>query len=219
MSMSTKMEQPTRSKIPLLLIGGGGHCRSCIDVIEATEEYEIVGIVEADGASSDSFTPYSIVGFDADLPELLQQTPHCVITIGQIKNASVRLKIFTELKAMQAILPTIVAPTAYVSPTAKLGEGTIVMHQALVNGYAQVGDNCIVNSKALIEHDCVVANHCHVSTSAILNGEVILGEGCLIGSGSTLKQSVELVDDVIIGAGSVVLNSINKLGTYCGVVK
>lgn len=206
-------------KIPLLLIGGGGHCRSCIDVIEATGEYDIVGIVEKEGAALDNLTPYSIVGFDSDLPELLQQTPHCFITVGQVKKATVRKKMFHELKAMQAIMPTIIAPTAYVSPSAKLGEGTIVMHQALVNAYAQVGDNCIVNSKALIEHDCVVANHCHISTSAILNGEVTLGEGCLIGSGSVIKQSVKLIDDVVIGAGSVVLNSIDKAGTYWGIVK
>ncbi len=213
------MSVVNQSKIPLLLIGGGGHCRSCIDVIEATQEYEIVGIVEAEGASSDNLTPYSVIGFDADLPELLQQTAHCFITIGQVKHAIIRHRIFEELKAMQAILPTIVSPMAYVSSTAKLGEGTIVMHQALVNAYAQIGDNCIVNSQALIEHDCVVANHCHVSTAAKLNGQVVVGEGCLIGSSSIVKQSVELADEVLVGAGSLVLSSIEAPGVYRGVIK
>lgn len=209
-------------KLPLLLIGGGGHCRSCIDVIEATGEFEIVGIVEADNFQIDeehNLIPYPIIGRDSDLPDLIQQTPHCLITIGQIKSASVRHKMFTQLKQMGAIFPTIISPLAYVAATAKIGEGTIVMHQALVNAYAQIGDNCIINSQALIEHDCVIANHCHLSTAARLNGEVQVGEGCMMGSSSTVKQGVSIADNVVIGMGSVVLNNIEAAGVYKGLVK
>ena len=33
-------------KKPLILIGGGGHCKSCIEVIESTDEWEIKGILD-----------------------------------------------------------------------------------------------------------------------------------------------------------------------------
>ncbi|GKT11117.1 MAG: hypothetical protein ISEC1_P0080 [Thiomicrorhabdus sp.] len=206
-------------KIPLLLIGGGGHCRSCIDVVDATGEYEIVGIVEADGVVPDNMTPYDLVGFDSDLPSLLQETPHCLISVGQVKSSQVRENLFMELKVMGAILPSIISPSAYVSPTAKVGEGSIVMHQAMVNAYAQIGCNVIVNSQALVEHDAVIANHCHISTGSKVNGEVLIGEGCLIGSGSVIKQGVELTDHVVIGAGSLVLENIHQAGTCVGLVK
>ena len=227
------MLKNTKAKLPLLLIGGGGHCRSCIDVIEATGEFEIVGIVESDdyepdldsGSDSDfnpfsaDALPYPVIGRDADLPELIQQTPHCVITIGQIKSAAIRIKMFSQLKQLGAIFPTIISPLAHVSASAKLGEGTIVMHQALVNAYAQIGDNCIINSQALVEHDCVVANHCHLSTAAKLNGEVHIGEACMIGSSSAVKQGVTIAENVVIGMGSVVLNNVEAAGVYKGLVK
>ncbi|MBD3756102.1 MAG: acetyltransferase [Gammaproteobacteria bacterium] len=206
-------------KTPLLLIGGGGHCRACIDVIEMTGEYEIVGIVEAENAQIEPFSAYPVVGYDKDLPKLLADTPHCLITIGQLKSASVRQRLFTELKRLGANLPAIVSPLAYVSPTAKLGEGTIVMHQALVNAYAQVGDNGIVNSQALIEHDAVIAHHCHISTGAKVNGGVEIGEGCFIGSGAILKQSVSLADRVVVGANATILKNIAQAGVYTGVIK
>lgn len=206
-------------KTPLLLIGGGGHCRSCIDVVEATGEYEIIGIVEADGVVPDNMTPYELAGFDSDLPSLLQETPHCLITVGQVTSSQVREKLFMELTAMGAILPSIISPLAYVSPTAKIGEGSIVMHHALVNAYAQIGCNVIVNSQSLVEHDVVIANHCHISTGSKVNGEVHVGEGCLIGSGAVIKQGVELTDHVVIGAGSTVLGTISETGTYVGLVK
>ena len=206
-------------KTPLLLIGGGGHCRSCIDVIEATQEYEIVGIVEADGAQPDDTMAYPVMGFDSDLPALIEQTPHCFLTIGQVKHSQIRQTLFNRLKALGAILPTVISPTAYVSPTARVGEGSIVMHQTMVNAYAQIGDNCILNSQSLVEHDSVIANHCHISTGAKVNGQVSIGEGCMLGSNSVIKQSVDIADNSIIGAGSVVLNSINKAGIYTGLVK
>jgi len=31
---------------PIILIGGGGHCLSCIDVIEQTGLYQIIGILD-----------------------------------------------------------------------------------------------------------------------------------------------------------------------------
>ena len=211
------------AKLPLLLIGGGGHCRSCIEVVESTGLYEIIGIVEADDFVPDEMPsdllPYPIVGRDSDLPKLLKKTPYCLITIGQIRTGTIRAKVFNQLKQSGAILPTIISPYAYVSATAKIGEGTIVMHQALVNSYAQIGDNCIVNSQSLVEHDCVVANHCHLSTAVKLNGQVHVGEGCLIGSGSIVKQCISIADEVVVGLGSVVVQDIKQAGTYKGLIK
>lgn len=203
----------------LLLIGGGGHARSCIDVIEAQNHYTIAGIVEADGAQADSKTPYSIIGFDSQLPELLAKTSHCLITVGQVKYANIRQTIFENLSLLGANLVTVVSPLGYVSPSASLGQGTIVMHQALVNAQAQVGDNCIINSQALIEHDCVIGDHCHISTGAKINGDVKIGNGCLIGSGAVIKQGVSLAENVIIGANSTVLSDITQSGVYVGRIK
>ena len=31
----------------IILIGGGGHCRSCIDVIESTKMFKIIGIINS----------------------------------------------------------------------------------------------------------------------------------------------------------------------------
>ena len=203
----------------LLLIGGGGHCRSCVDVIEQLADWQIAGIVESEAGVQVDCLGYSVVGTDADMPELLSKTPHCLITVGQVKNATVRYRLFQQLKSLNAQLPTIISPLAYVSSHAQLGEGTIVMHQALVNAQAVVGDNCIINSQALVEHDVQVGDHCHISTGAKINGEVKMGVGCMIGSGTVIKQCVQIADGVVIGAGSLVLRDIEQAGVYTGVIK
>ena len=199
---------------PLLLIGGGGHCKSCIDVIEQEGKYEIAGIVDVKEKVGQSILGYPIVGTDDDLPNLVQQYKNVLITIGQIKSASIRIKIYEQLKQLGAEFPVVMAPTAYVSNQALVEEGTIIMHHALINAEAKVGFNCIINTKALVEHEATIGKHCHISTGAIVNGQTIVSSECFIGSGATLANNVHLTEKVIVPAGATVMKDIDKPGIY-----
>jgi len=192
----------------LLLIGGGGHCRSCIDVIEAEGKYRIRGIVQPISDQANRIFGYPVIGSDEDLPFLLQETPKALVTVGQIRSPEIRFRLYEQLKKIGGKLPSIVSPFAYCSKYAELNEGTIVMHGAIVNAGASIGSNCIINSQALIEHDVVVADHCHVSTGAKLNGDVTIGKGSFIGSGAILKEGIVIGENVIISAGQVILHDV-----------
>jgi sugar O-acyltransferase (sialic acid O-acetyltransferase NeuD family) len=189
----------------LLLIGGGGHCRSCIDVIEATGQFEIAGIVERSGVCNTESMAYPILGNDDDLPRLVKQYYSAIITVGQIRSAGVRVKLFEGLKELKADLPVIVSPQAYVSRHAHIASGTIVMHRALINANARIGENCIINSQALVEHDANVEPHCHISTGAKVNGGARIEMGTFIGSGAVIREGIRIGINCLIGAGAVVL--------------
>jgi sugar O-acyltransferase (sialic acid O-acetyltransferase NeuD family) len=204
--------------IPILLAGGGGHCRSCIDVIEAGARYAIQGIVQPAYAHTEKVLGYSIVGTDQDIAELISGGSHVLITVGQIKSPTKRIKLYEYLKSINASLPAIVSPRAYVSAHAGLAEGCIVMHGAIINAAATVAENCIINSKALVEHDAVIKRHCHISTGVSINGGVVVGEGCFIGSGSVLREGVKVGAGVVIGAGQIVLGDVPE-GTILRGVK
>jgi len=185
----------------ILLVGGGGHAKSVIDVIEQEGRFEIAGIVEKFIGESHSVLDYEIIGTDDELPALRKHYDYALVTVGQIESAKLRIKLYTHLKELGFMLPTIISPHAYVSKHARLGEGSVVMHHALVNAGAKVGNNCIINSKALVEHDAVVENHCHISTCAILNGGVHVATESFIGSGVVTKQGAQLSG--FIKAGSI----------------
>lgn len=191
----------------LLLIGGGGHCCSCIDVIESTKNFQIRGVVQPK-FSADSVLGYSIIGSDDDLPRLIKRSKLALITVGQIKNPTVRIQLFDFLTQLGAELAVVISPKAHFSRRSFIGEGSIVMHGAIVNANVRIGKNCIVNSQALLEHDVVIHDHCHISTGALVNGNVTVGKGSFVGSGAVLKQGVKLGENVIIGAGQVVLGDV-----------
>jgi sugar O-acyltransferase (sialic acid O-acetyltransferase NeuD family) len=189
---------------PLLLIGGGGHCHACIDVIESEKKHRIAGIVLPTRGDHADVLGYPVIGADEDLPELLAQTANAIVTVGQIKSGATRIELFYLLKAHGANLPIIQSSLSYRSKHACIGEGTILMHGSLVNAGAQVGVNCIINSQTLIEHDVEIADHCHISTGARVNGSVRIGEGTFVGSGSILKEGLKIGTGVVIGAGQLI---------------
>ena len=191
-------------KDKIILIGGGGHCKSCIDVIEAENSYEIVGIVDVKDKIGGHVLGYSVIASDNELEKLSTEYRNFLITIGQVETPEIRIKLYRKLKSLKVILPTIISPQAYVSKHTVIGEGTIVMHQALVNINASVGVNCIINSKALIEHDAVVGDHCHISTGAIINGGAKIGQGSFFGSNATSKHYAIAESNSYIKANSIV---------------
>ena len=191
----------------LLLVGGGGHCHSCIDVIEATGMHYIEGVVQPK-ASSELVLGYPVIGSDDDLPQLLNSYKSALITVGQIKNPATRIRLFNLLKHLGAELPAVISPKAYCSKHSVMGEGSIIMHGAIVNAGARIGNNCIVNSQALVEHEVEIGDHCHISTGARVNGNVTIGEGSFVGSGAVIKEGIKVGENVIIGASQVVLRDV-----------
>lgn len=186
----------------IVLIGGGGHCHSVIDVIEQTNKYEIIGIVDTKENIGKKVLDYKIIACDDDLETIFLSCKNALITVGQIESNKIRVKIYNNLKKIGFNLPVIISPLAYVSKHSSIEEGTIIMHHALVNANAKIGKNCIINTKALIEHDCVIGDNCHISTASVLNGGVRVKENSFFGSNATSKQSIEI--DGFIKAGSLV---------------
>jgi sugar O-acyltransferase (sialic acid O-acetyltransferase NeuD family) len=186
-------------------MGAGGHARACIDIIELEGRFSVAGLVGRPDELGARVLGYPVLGTDAELPLLMQEYTHALITIGQIKTAEPRIRLFNLLQNFGCTLPVIVSPRAYVSPHATLGVGTIVMHGAVVNAAAVVGRNCIINSQSLIEHDAVIGDHCHVATAAAINSGVHIGEGTFIGSNSSVRQLVKIGDRCLVGMGQRVL--------------
>ena len=159
----------------LILVGGGGHCQSVIDVIEAEGTWNIVGILDVAHKVGKRVLGYEIIGTEAQVPSLIKEH-FFLVTVGQIRTSEPRRRLFQLIGQAGGTFPTITSPHAYVSPHATLGEGSIIMHQALVNAGTSVGVNSIINSQALIEHGTRIGSHCHIATGAILNGDCQVGD-------------------------------------------
>ena len=188
----------------LYLIGGGGHCKSCIDVIEQQGEFEIKGIFDLVENLGKNVLNYQIIDIDNNLEKYVNDKNYFLITIGYIKTPKLREEIFNKLLKLNANFATVISPRAYVSKYSKIEAGTIIMHDALINANVNIGKNCIINSKALLEHDVIVEDNCHISTASVLNGGVTAEKNSFIGSNSCVVQGVKIGANSFIKAGSIV---------------
>jgi len=189
-------------KKKIILLGGGGHCKSVIDVIEQQGEFEVAGIVDKKELVGTTVLGYEVIGCDDDLEQLRWKYEYGLVSVGHIKSNSLRVKLFEKLKLFGFKIPTIISPFAYVSKHSSVGGGTVVMHGVIINANAKVGKNCIINSKALIEHDVVVKDSVHISTNAVVNGGCVVEENTFFGSGAISKEYVKVSG--FVKAGSVV---------------
>ncbi|MCM1337906.1 MAG: NeuD/PglB/VioB family sugar acetyltransferase [Candidatus Amulumruptor caecigallinarius] len=200
---------------PLVLIGNGGHCRSVIDAALSAG----LKISHITGFPDDPGKPvmgaYICDATDADIPRLAADHDF-VIAFGGIKDMTPRRRVHEFVEEAGGRLATVVASTAWVSPYATVGRGTVVLHHATVCAGATLGESVIINTAASVDHDATVGAYSHISTGARINGGASVGELCMVGSNAVVLQGISIAPRTVIGAGAVVTHSITEPGIYAG---
>lgn len=201
----------------IILAGAGGHCKSCIEVIEAAGYYTIKGILDAKTPAGSKLLNYEVLGGDEMISELAgMANNYFLITVGQIESSAIRLTIAQVIKKAGGKFATVVDPGARISNSSQLGAGSIAMQQVIVNSSCRIGEQAILNNKCLIEHDTVIGDYCHISTGVIINGGCTIRDHVFIGSGAVIINNITIGSNVVIGAGAVVHTSITEPGVYAG---
>lgn len=194
-------------KAKIVMIGSGGHALSCLDVINASHEYTCAGYVDIKESSDAQWKTVPYLGDDSSYPKLIKEFQFFCLGVGQIESPNSRERIAKLVLQAGGKFPVIIAPTAYVSATARLAEGTVVMHGSHVGPAAMIGRFNILNTKSLLEHGVKTADFVHVSTGAVVNGDVQVGEGSFIGSNAVVRQSLIVPSRTFVQAGKFFSNS------------
>jgi len=196
-------------KQDIILIGAGGHCKSCIDVIEQEGKYCIRGIIDKPEKRFETVLSYEIIGCDDDIVILSNKYKYFFISIGYVIINSLRKDLFTKVRSFGLHCPKIISPYAYVSKHAFIDQGTIIMHNVIINADVRIGKNCIINTGSIIEHDVVIDDNTHIAPGAIINGGTKIGEGSFIGSNSVCRQNVNIGRNSFVRFNSQIKSSIN----------
>ena len=189
-------------KSKLILVGAGGHCLSVIDTIEQENKFEIIGILDNEKTTEEKILNYPILGNDDLIPTYNTDNIYFLITVGQIKSPSIRIKLAALL--LNCKVATIISPNAYISKHAQINPGTVILHGATINAGVKIGNHCIINTQANIEHGVIIEEFCHISTGAMINGDCYIKKGSFIGSNATLIQGKIIEENSIIGAGQFI---------------
>ncbi|MDQ1483993.1 MAG: hypothetical protein QOF35_2069 [Actinomycetota bacterium] len=196
----------------VVVIGNGGHARSCVDAWSATSSFQPIGCTGPNPAEV-SEIPY--LGTDDVLPQLLAQGHRrFFVALG---NASPREKCTRHAVELGFHAETLVADSAQVSRTAKVGPGTAILRGAVIGAFTEIGEGVIINTGASVDHNCVIGPYTHIAPGVRLAGGVQLGAHTFLGVGVCVVPGVKIGDGATVGAGAVVISDIPDGWTVVGV--
>ncbi|WP_235853228.1 acetyltransferase [Luxibacter massiliensis] len=205
-------------KKKLLLIGGGGHCKSILDTLYRCDGYHDIGIIEQKLCVGYKVLDTPVIGTDDDLVSLLRDGyTDAFISVGSIGDPTLRKKLHKKISDIGFFIPNIIDSSSYIGLDCQLGCGIFIGKNVVINASVTIGDAAIINTGAVIEHDCQIGDFVHIAPRAIICGDVCIGNNSHIGANSTIIQGTKIGNNVIIGISSAVVKSVPDFQKYCGV--
>ncbi|KTD04600.1 acetyltransferase [Fluoribacter gormanii] len=197
----------------LAVLGAGGHAKVVADAALCSGWQNIV-LFDDRWPNIDRVGAWKVNGTTQSFLAQASEFDGLIVAIG---DNSIRMEKMTHFLNEKIPLATIIHPSAIISPSATIAEGSVVFARAVLNPDCTIGAGTIINTGAIIEHDCTIGHGVHISPGANLAGNVSVGNLSWVGIGSCVRQCIKIGSKVIVGAGSVVVNDLPDNCTAFGV--
>ena len=200
----------------ILVFGFGGHASVVHDACEALG-WKIKSFFVEEGLVAASPEPEGKV-IKTNRNEFLNPKKAGISNFALgMGNNEARLWWCEKLLKEGFVLPPIIHPKAWVSPSAKLAEGVFVGAGAVIQAGAKIGKAALINSNATVEHHCEIGPGVHIGPGAVLAGLAKVGEKSMIGAGAVVRDRIEIGNNATVGAGAAVVQNIPDGITVGGV--
>ncbi len=200
-------------------LGAGGHAKVLIEILRARDCFNLVGLLDSDPGLKDKLVMgLPVLGDDSMLPSLKKNgVRRFFVGVGSVGDASERKRMYEKGLALGMEPVSSIHPSAIISPSVELGNGSMIMAGVVISSCVKLGDNVIVNTGAVVDHDCCLGDHVHVATGARLSGTVRVGAGAHIGAGAVIRQNINIGDGAVVGAGAAVVRDVAANEVVVGV--
>ncbi len=187
----------------IIIIGYGGHAKVIQDCINARGVSSVIGYIDIKDHKAD----ISYLGSDDNIEFIVNRYPNAQYIIG-IGDIPLRRKIIRYYEAYNIRFAKVIHPSAVISPSVEIGNGTVVFPRAVVNASSIIGAHCILNTGSIVEHDNMLGENVHMGPGTTTGGQVKIGTDTLVGIGSSVKNNVSIGKASIVGCGTVVVKDV-----------
>lgn len=146
----------------IIILGAGGFAKTLADILQQNKTYNKICFLD------DTKTGENILGKCNDFIKFKEENTDMYPAFG---NNEVRAKWFKTLQQENINIPTVIHNSAYISSTAKIEQGVVVLPKSVVNTDCIVRQGCIVNCGSVIDHDCVLNEFVHICIGAMIKAE------------------------------------------------
>jgi sugar O-acyltransferase (sialic acid O-acetyltransferase NeuD family) len=205
----------------IVVFGVGGTSRDVIDALEARNlvrpEWNILGFLDDNPAlHGKEYYGYQVLGASNRVREPGFENVHIVMGVGNDRQLLVRRNIRDRLDVDPSRFPSVIHPSAYISPKASIGLGSVILSGSFCAGNARIGNYVVILQNTVVGHDCEIGDFVSMSATVSMGGGSKVGQGAYVGMGSSLLPGIRVGVQARVGIGSVVIRDVPDGATVFG---
>jgi sugar O-acyltransferase (sialic acid O-acetyltransferase NeuD family) len=193
----------------VVIVGGSGHGKVVIDIVERTGQFNVLGILDAQLPFGQQVLGHPVIGYESELVTMIQkqQVEGLLVAVG---DNWLRSRILSSIRALSSTIkfPSAVHPSAQLAKNVQLGSGTVVMAGCVINSDTTIGDFCILNTHCSVDHGCKLGDYVSFAPHACAGGNVEVDDYTAVCLGVNIIHGVKIGAHTVVGAGATVLNDI-----------
>ena len=195
----------------IILFGDTSFSGIVAEYINTTNQAKVVAftIDESYIGKKDSFENLPLVPFNA-IEKYYPPNEYyflCTVSAGS-KQKHLNSQKYQEAKLKGYEIFSFIHPSAFVAPSAKIGENVLIFPHVVIEPRAKIGNGVFIRSAAYVSHETEIGAFSYLAPRCAFSGKIKTGEHCFFGTNSTVRDRVKIGNDVIVGAGAVVLNDL-----------
>lgn len=149
-------EREAPKRMNLLILGAGSQGPVVKEIAEAIGIFEEIAFLDDNPDNKLAIGPLS------DLDKLVDHFPMAIPSFGDSK---LREKCMNILESRGYIVPSLIHPSATISPNAKLGRSIVVEARCIVSAGATIGRGALLSGASVIEAAAQVGDFTHIGSS------------------------------------------------------
>lgn len=188
----------------LLILGAGGHGKVVVEIASLMEQWDEIAFLD-DNTELKVVNGYPVIGRLTEYKTLRGIYNDAFVAVG---NNKLRIVLLNQLIQEDLCIPTLIHPSATLSTTSQIGQGTVIMPGVVVNSNVEIGMGCIINTSSSIDHDCIIENGVHISPGVHIGGTTRVEQNAWICIGASIANNVLIGKNSTIAAGSAVVKDV-----------
>ena len=197
------------SILNIIIFGAGGHAKVIVDLIESSNKYNLVGIIDESLKKGESFCSYPVLGCDQSLHDIINDNKIYggIVALG---DNYLRRQVVNRILSVMPLFNfvNIIHPSSIISKSVQMGLGNVIMPGVVINTDSVIGNHTIINTVVSIDHDSYIGNFAGLGPRVTLAGSVSIGEQGFLGVGASVAPNCTVGSFSTIGAGAVVLDDV-----------
>lgn len=178
--------------------------------------YKVKGFYDEDDEKKNKIVMgVRVIGKFSELNDDEIKNKQFIVAIG---NNSIRHELMKRINNIGGKTPTLIHPSAVVSPSAEIGKGVYIHANAYIWTKVKIGNYCVISPNVVIAHHTKLGEACLISTLSGIGASIKINDRVFVGMGSTVVTGLSVIGaNSIIGAGAVVLKDVESKSVYTGV--